>query len=467
MAEPPRASARGRAAQAAARLAYAALLGVLAPAYLLKLWWRGRAEPLYREAIAERFGRYGDAPSVGCVWVHAVSLGETRAASALVDALRVRRPGLRLLLTHGTATGRAAGRALLREGDRQTWLPYDMAPVVARFLDHFRPAIGILMETEIWPVLLVAARERGVPMVLANARLSERSERRGQRLAPLLAPAVAALDLVLAQSQDDARRLRDVGTARVAVRGNLKFDMTPDAAQLARGRAWRTALGRPVVLAAVTREGEEEMLLAAWRAADFARSDGADADARSRIARSATALRPLLLIVPRHPQRFDAVRAKLRKRGVGFVQRSSGAPPAENDRVFLLDTVGELQAFYAAADIAFVGGTLVPVGGHNLLEPALLGLPILAGPHTHNAPDIARLLADSGALTKVSNGDELARQVSGFLDDPPRAAAVGRRGRSAVEASRGAVDRLIALIEPLLRSSDERPAASSASSGSR
>src|SRR5204863_5148359 len=206
--------------------------------------------------IGERLGSYGTQPSEGWVWVHAVSLGETRAASALIDALRARRPGMRLLLTHGTATGREAGQALLREGDRQAWLPYDTPGVVNRFFRQFKPQVGVLMETEVWPNLLHAAARHGVRMVLANARLSEKSQRQGKRLAAVIRPAVERISLVLAQTEDDARRLRDAGARQVVVSGNLKFDMTPDAALLARGRAWREALGRPVLMAAATREGE-------------------------------------------------------------------------------------------------------------------------------------------------------------------------------------------------------------------
>ena len=245
------------------------------------------------------------------VWVHAVSLGETRAAASLVQALRDEIGGMRLLLTHGTATGRDAGAALLRDGDLQTWLPYDTACAVARFLDQFAPRVGVLMETEVWPNLLHAARERGLPMVLANARLSPRSLGKGRRLASLLRPAVAALDLVLAQSEADAERLRDAGARGVEVAGNLKFDMTPDAAASARGQAWRRALARPVVLAASTREGEEVPLLEAWQ--------------------RVPAPRPLLLLVPRHPQRFDEVASLAASRGLSVVRRSSlvgdGVPP--------------------------------------------------------------------------------------------------------------------------------------------
>jgi len=247
-----------------ARRAYSHLLRLLTPVYVLRLWWRGRAEPLYHHAIGERLGNYRGLPKAGALWVHAVSLGETRAAAVLIDALRRQQPTLHLLLTHSTATGREAGQALLREGDAQAWLPYDTPGVVRRFFTQFRPAVGVLMETEIWPNLLHAARVAGVPMVLANARLSARSYRKGQRLAAVMYPAAASLTLVLAQTEDDAARLRDSGAREVLVCGNLKFDIAPDETLLARGRTWRTQLARSVVLAAVTREGEEAMLLAAW-----------------------------------------------------------------------------------------------------------------------------------------------------------------------------------------------------------
>ncbi len=277
------------------RALYSGVLRMLVPAFLLRCWWRGRAEPTYRLALPERFGHYaGKAPN-GMVWLHAVSLGETRAAAALVDALRVQLPTMGLLLTHGTATGRDAGRSLLRERDQQAWLPLDTPGAVQRFFTHFKPSVGVLMETELWPNLLHAAQDAGVPMVLANARLSEKSQRKGERLAALLRPALQSLRLVLAQTEDDARRLRDCGAGEVVVVGNLKFDMTPDAGQLARGRLWREASPRSIVLAASTREGEEAPLLAAWAAL--------------------AAPRPLLLLVPRHPatlRRSGAARAHQR-----------------------------------------------------------------------------------------------------------------------------------------------------------
>ena len=306
------------------RLAYGALLWLATPLYLLRLWRRGAAEPLYRHAVGERLGFYRAAPSSGYVWVHAVSLGETRACAALLAALRAQRPGMRLLLTHGTATGCEAGRALLRDGDVQTWLPYDTAGATRRFIAQFRPAVGVLMETEVWPNLLHAARGQGVTMVLANARLSERSLRKGLRLSALLRPAVQSLSAVLAQTDDDARRLRAAGAATVQVLGNLKYDVAPDAALLARGRAWRAALERSVVLAASSREGEEVELLAGWAAL--------------------VAPRPVLWLVPRHPQRFDAVAQLVADARLTLVRRSSWSesPPAEAQAadVWLGDSMG-------------------------------------------------------------------------------------------------------------------------------
>ncbi|MCW5636569.1 MAG: 3-deoxy-D-manno-octulosonic acid transferase, partial [Rubrivivax sp.] len=226
------------------------------PLYLLRLLWRSRREPLYRTRLGERLG-FAPRAAPGRLWLHAVSLGETRAAAALIDELRRQRPGLALLLTHGTATGRAAGAPLLQPGDAQAWLPYDTPGAARRFLAAQRPALGVVMETEIWPNLLHAAAKAGVPLVLANARLSERSARKGRRLVALMRPAAACLTVALAQTEADAGRLREAGVRDVQVLGNLKFDMTPAPALLAAGRAWREAIGRPVVMFAASREGEE------------------------------------------------------------------------------------------------------------------------------------------------------------------------------------------------------------------
>jgi 3-deoxy-D-manno-octulosonic-acid transferase len=423
--------------QRLARGGYSALLVALKPLYLLRLWWRGRDEPLYRHAIDERLGRYGGEASRDWVWVHAVSLGETRAAGALIDALRHRVPGMRLLLTHSTATGREAGRALLHEGDRQAWLPYDTPKVVNRFFDQFRPRVGVLMETEIWPNLLHAATGHRVPMVLANARLSEKSERQGRRLAAVMHPAVAQLSLVLAQSEADAQRLRAAGARLVRVSGNLKFDMAPDQRLLDRGRAWRAVLDRPVLLAAVTREGEEAMLLAAW----------------SRWTASLPR-RPLLLIVPRHPQRFDDVAALVRAGGLTLARRSSWAdmPPAEaaTADAWLGDSMGEMPLYYALAQAALLGGSFAPLGGQNLIEAAACGCPVVMGPHTYNFAEAARLSEAAGAATRVADMDQAVREALALLDDGPRQQEASARAQAFAAEHRGAAERMARAVQPLL-----------------
>ena len=376
---------------------YSTLLRLLTPAVLLRYWWRGRVEPTYRLAMRERLGRYAGNPSIGSVWVHAVSLGETRAATALVDALRAQLPQMRLLLTHGTATGRDAGGSLLREGDQQAWLPLDTPGATRRFFTHFRPSIGVLMETELWPNLLHAAEGASVPMVLANARLSEKSRRKGERLAALLRPALQSLRRVLAQTEADARRLRDSGAADVVVAGNLKFDVTPDAGQLARGRSWREASPRSIVLAASTREGEEAPLLAAWAAL--------------------AAPRPLLLLVPRHPQRFDVVAQLVRASGLTLVLRSSWADAPDHEAhaadVWLGDSMGEMATYCAAAQVALLGGSFAPLGGQNLIEAAACGCPVVMGPHTFNFAEASALALQSQAAIRVHNIDEgVARAVT-------------------------------------------------------
>jgi len=421
-----------------ARCAYSFLMRLLTPAYVLRLWWRGRAEPLYRHAMGERLGLYGahgSAPWSGGLWVHAVSLGETRAAAALIDALRAARPGLRLLLTHSTATGREAGRAMLREGDAQAWLPYDTPGAVQRFFAQFRPVVGVLMETEVWPHLLHGAQEAGVPMVLANARLSEKSFRRGQQLEMVLLPAVKVLARVLAQTEADAERLRASGAREVVVCGNLKFDMAPDEALLARGKAWREALGRPVVLAAVTREGEEAMLLAAW-------------------SRQPAEGRPLLLIVPRHPQRFDEIAALVQGAGLRLARRSrwQDAPDAEalQADAWLGDSMGEMPLYYATADVALLGGSFAPLGGQNLIEAAACGCPVVMGPHTFNFAEAATLSLAAGASLRVADMSEGVARALALAGHAGRDAFTQRAVAFAAQ-HRGAARRIAGHIAPLLQ----------------
>ncbi len=416
-----------------ARAAYSALLRLATPAYLARLRWRGRREPLYRQGWRERLGvGAGDAP-LGRVWLHAVSLGETRAAAALVDALRIERPGLRLLLTHGTATGRDAGRDLLQPGDAQAWLPYDTPGAVRRFLRAQRPALGVLMETEIWPNLLHEARRAGVPMVLANARLSERSLGKGLRLRSLMQPAVASFARVLAQTDDDARRLRAAGALAVEVAGNLKFDVAPAPALLAQGRQWRALLSRPVVLAAITREGEEAALLTAWGALP--------------------APRPLLLLVPRHPQRFDEVAGLVAAAGLHMRRRSAWvdapAPDAALADVWLGDSIGEMPLYYAAADVALLGGSFAPLGGHNLIEAAACGCPLVMGPHTFNFEQAAELSLSAGAAQRAADMTDGVRRAVALASASDRAIWADR-ARAFAAQHRGAAERMARAIAALL-----------------
>jgi 3-deoxy-D-manno-octulosonic-acid transferase len=401
--------------------------------------WKSLRNPESRGRLAQRLGYVKALPRPGCLWVHAVSVGEVQAAASLVQALRARHVELPVVLSTVTPTGAQRARTLFGDAVRHCYLPFDTPGAMRRFLDRVQPRLAVMLETEIWPVLYRELRRRRVPLVMASARLSARSVDRYRRAGSLIRETLADGVVIGAQSATDAERFRAIGAPpdRIHVTGNVKLDLQIPQAAIDAGREFRRRLGpnRPVWIAGSTHEGEEDAALAAHAAAQVRHPEA------------------LLIIVPRHPQRFDAVRAELRRRGVRFAQRSSGGEPAAADEVFLLDTLGELQAFYAAADVAFVGGTLVPVGGHNLLEPAVLGLPVLAGPHTHNAAEIAQLLADSGALTIVRSGEELAQAVSSYLDDPARAAEAGGRGRAAVEQSRGAVDRLVAMIEPLLRGS--------------
>jgi 3-deoxy-D-manno-octulosonic-acid transferase len=403
------------------RQAYALLLRLGTPFYLWRVWSRGREEPDYRFDWPARLGLYGSLHrsrwqqgvrgSASVIWVHAVSLGEARAAAPLIQALRQQCPGMRLLLTHTTATGREAGKALLIEasGDAQAWLPYDTPGAVRRFLRFHRPQVGVLMETEVWPVLQHEAARLGVPMVLANARLSDKSLRQGLRFKALLQPAARALKAALAQTEADAQRIRALiepqtmpaGQApTVVAMGNVKFDMTPSPALLAQGRQWREAAHdggqggsqtRPLILAASTREGEEPGLLQAWQ------------DALSK-----HPAMPRLFIVPRHPQRFDEVAAMVLGQGLSLSRRSTwpqGLPDeaALAANVWLGDSMGEMPAYFAAAQVALLGGSFAPLGGQNLIEAAACGCPIVMGPSTFNFAEAAELSEAAGAARRVAD----------------------------------------------------------------
>jgi 3-deoxy-D-manno-octulosonic-acid transferase len=435
------------------RILYLLLTHLVAPIVVAIEGWRELRDPAQRGRVRQRLGFVEPQWRPGCLWVHAVSVGEVQAAAALVRELKARVPGLEIVLTTVTATGAQRARTIFGAEVRHCYLPYDLPGPVERFLDRIQPGAVVVLETELWPTLYRALGRRGIPLAIASARLSDRSVRRYRRLASLIRDTLSNGVVIGAQSAVDAERFVDVGAPadRVRVTGNVKFDLEVPEAVIAAGREFRSrcAAGRPVWIAGSTHEGEEAAALAA-HALVRARHPSA-----------------LLLLVPRHPQRFDAVRALLARGGHAFAQRSAGTLPAAGDEVLLVDTIGELQMFYAAADAAFVGGSLVPVGGHSLLEPAVLGLPVVSGPWTQNAPEVADLLTQAGALATVRDADKLARQVLECFDDPARARADGEKGRAAVAANRGAVQRVVEMVLPLLRASVSAAAAEPGSSGSR
>ncbi len=441
------------------RSLYSAFMGLAQPLMRVKLRSRAANEPGYASHVDERFGHYphllgatsGQMPGSGnpLVWVHAVSLGETRAAHVLVAALRHRRPGLRLLLTNGTATGREEGAKWLQPGDVQVWQPWDTPCAIRRFLAHFKPAMGILMETEIWPNMAAQCQAQKIPLVLANARMSEKSLQKSLALAWLARPAYRSLTAVWAQTADDAQRLRQLGAPVQGVFGNIKFDATPDAGQQAQGQRWRAAQGRPVILFASSREGEEAQLLA------LLQRKGQSAGAAASVAQ--------WLIVPRHPQRFDEVAGLIEKLGFRVSRRSQwgqgptalrhGLPaalPPDAATVWLGDSLGEMPLYYGLADVALLGGSFEPLGGQNLIEAAACACPVVMGPHTFNFAEAAELAVAAGAARRV---DSLDQGITCALDlalDRPRQQATAQVALAFAKAHQGATAQLVVAIETLL-----------------
>jgi 3-deoxy-D-manno-octulosonic-acid transferase len=425
-----------------ARFLYSFLWRLALPLVLARLWWRGRQEPGYRRFWNERLGIYGrraanDEPLT--IWVHAVSVGETRAAEPLVEALLKRHPRGRIVLTHMTPTGRATGKSLFgKHGARvvQSYLPYDLPALVQRFIAHFEPRVCILMETEVWPNLIHGCNRRHVPVVLANARLSERSLKKARKLGRLMADAARGISLVAAQTADDAARVRELGVANVAVTGSIKFDVVVPPAALATGTQLKNQFDarRPVLLCASTREGEEEAILDAFKAA--ALPDDA-----------------LLLLVPRHPQRFDAVEAMVRERGLAVQRRSALALPGARvdsaTRVVLGDSMGEMFAYYATCDVAFIGGSLAPLGGQNLIEAAALGKPVLIGRHTFNFAQVTEDAVAAGGALRIGDAADLMAQAARLLSDDDARTAMGRAGLAFANQHRGATVRTLDLLPPL------------------
>lgn len=416
-----------------ARFVYTLLFYLAQPLIWLRLLSRARKQPEYLHHLGERYGVYSQAAPERLIWLHAVSVGETRAAEPLIKALLDEYADHSLLLTHMTPTGRATGAELMAKyGPRliQAYLPYDLPGACARFLGHFKPRLGLLMETELWPNLIAASGRQGVPVALVNARLSERSQRGYLRIEPLVRPALTTLCAVAAQTPADARRLKEIGARNIDVFGNLKFDVTPPGEKTEIGACWRQELGsRPVWLAASTREGEEGLILDA-----FLQRQRPDI---------------LLLLVPRHPQRFAEVAALIEQRGLAYVKRSAGQLPNEAIRVWLGDSMGEMPAYFRVADLALIGGTLLPFGGQNLIEAAACGCPTLAGPHTFNFSQATDDAVACGAALRVTDADNAATEAVRLIDHAEILETMRRSACSFAQAHRGATDKTIALVKSI------------------
>lgn len=412
----------------AMRFVYILIAYLIAPIVLGVLALRGFRDRSHWEGFSQRFG-LGSAVPRRSIWVHAVSVGETRAAQPIIERLLERHPHKAVLLTHMTPTGRETGEQLYGERVQRCYLPYDYPFAIARFLAHFRPARGLIMDTEIWFNLIHACRERAIPLNLVNARLSEKSFRRYARIRSFARAGLNELDCVAAQSPDIARRFEALGARNVHVVGNVKFDVDIPADQVALGNEWRQRWGssRRVWIAASTREGEEALVL--------------DALAQIRVPDLLT------LIVPRHPQRFDEVAKLLEARKLAYCRRSDPSWPDVRDaRVVLGDSMGEMFAYYAACDVAFVGGSLRPYGAHNLLEACALAKPVVVGPFVYNFQDAVDLGTAAGAVVQVSDPDALAAQLAQLMEDTDRRAAMGAAALAFAQTHRGAVDRLFNLL---------------------
>jgi 3-deoxy-D-manno-octulosonic-acid transferase len=405
------------------RQLYTIGLRLALPFILLRLWWRGRREPGYREGVTERFGIYTGRQPEKVLWVHAVSVGEARAAAPLVRALKALLPDHAVLMTCTTAAGRETLRQVYGDSVLAAFLPYDYPESVEGFLKRWSPRLGVLMETELWPNLLAFCAKHGVPVVLANARMSEKSALRYRRWRALMGPGIRSLAAVCAQSEADAERLRSLGATRVVVTGNLKFDVALDAGQLTAGREWKAKVGRPVLLLASTREGEEKILIEALPAR----------------------FECLVVVVPRHPQRFDEVAQWTDAR------RTSKEIPSPNDKVYLGDTMGEMAFYYAACDVAVIGGSVLPLGGQNLIEALAAGVPVIVGPSMFNFAEPTRLALEAGAAIQVTDAAAAIGQAVELLSNPEKRREMGEAGKRLCEAHRGATEKHLEILRALTR----------------
>ncbi len=426
------------------RFVYAVLTYLFTPVLIAHLYWRSLSNPAYRQRIGERFGRSGPSLGLPSIWIHAVSVGEVQAAATLIHALLKRYPDRQLIVTTMTPTGAQRVCDLFGDSVIHRYVPYDLASAVRSFFDWAQPDLVIVIEKEIWPNLFHECGVRKIPLVLASARISTRSARRYRHVVGLFSETLSHGIVIAAQSDVDASRFRSLGVnpKRISVTGNIKFDFDLDPLVPESGADFRAehAPGRPIWIAASTHGDEEQIVLGAHLKVLNSFPDA------------------LLLLVPRHPERFAQVASRIEKSGLSGVARSSGRLCVATDSVYLGDSMGELMMFYAAADVAFVGGSLVPrVGGHNLLEPAALGLPLLTGPYFFNAPDIANLMIADGAAQVMVDADEIAAHVVALFSDPAERQRRGGAGQRVVDNNRGTLSRVLDLIEPLMVRASHSP----------
>ena len=411
---------------------YTLILWLLLPYVVFHLWWRARKQPEYLRHVGERFGYYTVGFSRPIIWLHTVSVGETRAAVNLIQQLQQTYPQHQLLLTHTTPTGRAASEQLYGDRVLRVYLPYDYPFAVEFFLQHFKPSLGILLETEIWFNLIHACHIKNIPLLLLNARLSEKSAARYARISHLTQLGLKELSAVAAQSEGDAARLKNLGATQVTVMGNLKFDIFPPTAMLKLGAALREGWGgkRKIFLAASTRIGEEALLLQALQQIHISNM--------------------LMVIVPRHPQRFDEVASLLTQRNIRFQRRSENLPMDDDIQVLLGDSMGEMFAYYAACDMAFIGGSLLPYGGQNLIEACSVGKPVLIGPHTFNFAQATEQAVECGAAVRVRNVTELAQIVQNLFNHADQIETARHAALQFVNTHRGATQLAMTRIISLL-----------------
>ncbi|WP_227818197.1 lipid IV(A) 3-deoxy-D-manno-octulosonic acid transferase [Nitrogeniibacter aestuarii] len=413
---------------------YSSIWTLALPLVLARLWWKGRKQPEYRQHLGERFGRYAAEHLDRSLWLHAVSVGETRAAAPLVRALRERYQDVPLIITHMTPTGRATGEALYGAADpmiRSAYLPYDLSWLHRRFFRHFSPRVGIIMETEVWPNLLAASEEKALPVCLVNARLSERSAKRYETMGSIARAAFARFTRIGAQAPADAARLEALGSHAVTVTGNIKFDNQPQPDQIQRGLSFRKYIGeRQVVLAASTREGEEAPLL----------------DAAAPLIAAGV----LLVIVPRHPQRFDDVSELAVKAGYRVGRRSQSDGPAPDEQIWIGDSMGEMTAYYTLADLTLMGGTWLPLGGQNFIECCAVGTPVLLGPSVFNFAQAAEQALACGAAHRCEGLTSAIELATRLLSAPEELRAMSTAGCAFASAHGGATERTMAMLCPII-----------------